>query len=180
VVGWWWNNGHKKWSRQAEAFIGELGYKRQTLKVYGSVCNAVKPLMRINDLSFNHHQLVAPRDPPEQREWLKKARNHRIFDLWMACHTQQVIAEAVGITQQTLSTDKAFTAIGNLANLSKADRAASEHAVDFDVPNRMGALLVELLTRSALLPGWHGGQCRSTCIPLPSSGRNTPRASRTA
>ncbi len=70
-LGWWWHHGHKKWSREAEAFVDECGYKRETLKVYGSIYNSVKPLMRINSLSFNHHQIVAPLPSAEQEEWLK-------------------------------------------------------------------------------------------------------------
>lgn len=73
------------------------------------------------------------------RDWLsridkdsKEARNRRIFDLWMACNTQQEIADAVGIPQQTLSAS--FTEFGNIANLGKPDQSAAEHATDFKVP----------------------------------------------
>ncbi|MCH7725796.1 MAG: hypothetical protein IH991_04845 [Planctomycetes bacterium] len=71
------------------------------------------------------------------RDWLsridkdaKEARKRKIFDLWMACHTQQEIAEAVGCDQRSLS----FTDFGNIANLSKTDQASAEHATDFDIP----------------------------------------------
>ena len=43
------------------------------------------------------------------RDWLsrvdkdaKEARDKRIFDLWLACYTQQEIANAVGITKQAV------------------------------------------------------------------------------
>ncbi len=72
-LGWWWNNGHKKWSRETEAFIDECGYKRDTLRVYGGIYNSVKPVMRITDLSFNHHQIVAPLPPADQKKYLKRA-----------------------------------------------------------------------------------------------------------
>ena len=50
-LGWWWNNKHDKWGREPEAFIEECGYKKHTLKIYGSVYNSVKSLIRINDLT---------------------------------------------------------------------------------------------------------------------------------
>lgn len=76
------------------------------------------------------------------REWLsrmdkdsKEARNRRIFELWLACWTQQEIAEAVGAEQKDISrTIEGFSQFGESAVLSKSDRAAAEHATDFDVP----------------------------------------------
>ena len=50
----------------------------------------------------------------------------------MACHTQEEIAAAEDVAQQTLSDlVKSFTEIGNLA---KSGKAAAEHATDFDPP----------------------------------------------
>jgi len=72
-LGYWWNYGHKKWSREADEFIKQLGYKRETLMVYGSVYNSVKSLIRIKDLSFKHHQLIAPLEDSKQRKYLKQA-----------------------------------------------------------------------------------------------------------
>ena len=84
---------------------------------------------------------VSNRKPGERtvRGWLssidkdaKEARDRRIFDLWLACHTQEEIAGAVGCPQQTAA-DR-ITESGKLANLGKSDRAAAEHATDFDPP----------------------------------------------
>ncbi len=55
-------------------------------------------------------------------------------DLWLACHTQQHIAEAEGVAR-TLVTAMADDFV-NFGNLSKNDKAAAEHAVDFDPPMR--------------------------------------------
>ena len=60
----------------------------------------------------------------------KEARNRRIFEMWMACHTQEQIAEAVGLHP----TDKALRVSGNLADLPKNQKAAADHATDFDPP----------------------------------------------
>ena len=74
-LGYWWNCGHKKWGRDAEEFIEQLGYKRKTLQEYGSICNLVKPSMRMEGLSFNHHQIIAALEPSEQSKWLKEAKD---------------------------------------------------------------------------------------------------------
>ena len=70
------------------------------------------------------------------REWLsrvdkdsKEARDKRIFDLWLACWTQDEIAAAVGVTKETVSTICQKT-----AELPKSDKSSAEHATDFDVP----------------------------------------------
>lgn len=75
--------------------------------------------------------------PRTVREWLsridkdtKEARDRRIFDLWMQCWTQEQIAEAVGLHP----TDKALRISGNLEDLPKNQKAAAEHATDFEVP----------------------------------------------
>lgn len=73
------------------------------------------------------------------RDWLsridkdaKEARDRRIFELWLACWSDQEIANEVGVERSTvtkLSDD--FVKIGNLA---KNHKAAAEHATDFDPP----------------------------------------------
>lgn len=72
------------------------------------------------------------------RDWLsridkdsKEARNQRIFDLWMSCHTQQEIADAVGATQGEIA--KSIPK-GESAELNKSQQSAAEHATDFDPP----------------------------------------------
>ena len=73
------------------------------------------------------------------RDWLsrvdkdaKEARDRRIFEMWLACYTQEEIAEAVGITQQAVAKmAEDFTNFGNLADSCKA---AGAHLTDFDPP----------------------------------------------
>jgi transcriptional regulator with XRE-family HTH domain len=70
------------------------------------------------------------------REWLaridkdaKDARDERIRDLWLACWTQQEIAEAVGVHKDTVS-----EVCRNLATLPESDKPAANHLVDFKAP----------------------------------------------
>jgi hypothetical protein len=52
--------------------------------------------------------------------------------MWLACHTQEEIAEAVGAPQQTVADQiKAFT---ESVLQNQTSKAASSHAVEFEVP----------------------------------------------
>jgi len=82
------------------------------------------------------------------RDWLsrvdkdaKEARNKRIFDLWLACWTQQEIADAVGITKQAV--DLVCQEMANLPKLDKLDQSSADHATDFQTP-----------TNGSLIFGW--------------------------
>ena len=62
----------------------------------------------------------------------KEARNRRIFEMWMACHTQDQIAEAVGCSRQNV--DRVLPEMASLPKLAKSDAAAADHATDFEPP----------------------------------------------
>lgn len=73
------------------------------------------------------------------RNWLSRIdkdaeaeRKRRIFDLWLSCHTQQEIADAVNLERSTVANMTAeFVQNGNLA---EKDKASANHATDFDPP----------------------------------------------
>jgi len=77
------------------------------------------------------------------RDWLsridkdaKEARNRRIFNLWLACWTQDLIAEEVGCTRDKGREVKQLK-LGestNLAEFPKTVHAAAEQARHFDPP----------------------------------------------
>jgi len=87
----------------------------------------------MSDLSLPHAGAVshyrrvqlrpADRSAPRGRG---SARNRRIFDLWLACWTQQEIADDVGLTQQAVLQIAAD--LPNLVKLDKPSQAAAEHA----------------------------------------------------
>lgn len=65
----------------------------------------------------------------------KEKRDKRIFELWMACWTQEQIAAEVGCSQSEVDRQTApFTRNGNVADLGKTTQAAADHATDFDPP----------------------------------------------
>jgi len=66
----------------------------------------------------------------------KEARNKRIFDRWLACYTQQEIAEAEAVSQKTVA--DVLAEIGNCEKLLKSTdrqfRAYAYHTMDFNPP----------------------------------------------
>ena len=67
--------------------------------------------------------------------WEKtEARDRRIFELWLACWTRDEIAAEVGCSAGEVS---AITSeMADMPKLTKSDKAAAEHATEFDVPTR--------------------------------------------
>jgi hypothetical protein len=72
------------------------------------------------------------------RDWLsridkdsKELRDKKIFELWLACWTQQEIADEVGTTQAEIAKS---IPNGNPAELNKSDRSSAEHATGFETP----------------------------------------------
>ena len=73
------------------------------------------------------------------RSWLsridkdtKEARDKRIFAMWLACHTQQEIADTEGMPRKTV--DDAMADFGEIGKLANSAKAAAEHATDFAPP----------------------------------------------
>lgn len=71
------------------------------------------------------------------RDWLsridkdsKEAKEQRIFDMWMACRTQEEIAEAEGLHPN----DKNVRVSGNLEDMPNNQKSAASHEIDFAPP----------------------------------------------
>ena len=52
--------------------------------------------------------------------------------MWLACYTQQEIADSVGITKQAV--EQVCQETAGLPKLDKVDQSAAEHATDFTPP----------------------------------------------
>lgn len=70
------------------------------------------------------------------RDWLsridkdsREARNKRIFNLWMACYTQEEIAERCECERTTVE-----SILTKMAELPKSSKPIAEHLTDFDIP----------------------------------------------
>lgn len=70
------------------------------------------------------------------RDWLsridkdsKDARNKRIFEMWMACHTMEEIAEACNVSKMEVS-----RTCNESAELPEGYKPSANHLTDFDIP----------------------------------------------
>jgi hypothetical protein len=70
LLGDWLNRAERVWG-QVYDDVPEYSYG--TLRTYASVARSVQLSIRIDKLSFAHHQLVAALEPEQQREWLRYA-----------------------------------------------------------------------------------------------------------
>lgn len=66
--------GNAKFGKTYEDMAKGTRYTKDTLKLYAFVSQSLPPLIRVNDLSFAHHQAVAScKTDAEKQEWLSKA-----------------------------------------------------------------------------------------------------------
>ena len=95
----------------------------------------------------------------------KEARNKRIFDLWMACHTQQEIGKEFEMTPQAVG--QVLKESADLPKLSKPDQADANHATE--------RKLTVVLPNSATLPNSVKLNRRTRTLPPCFSGRSFHR-----
>lgn len=80
-LGDWLNYGNSKYGekyKEALSFfgkevLGDRGYSYQTLRDSAYVASRVQLSWRHDNLSFEHHKVVAPYEPKDQKKWLKHA-----------------------------------------------------------------------------------------------------------
>jgi len=108
-------------------FLNRRNFSRLILSLLSSHRSRVIPA---NTRSFRESaDGCLDRSNRQGREVGEEARNRRIFALWMACYTQEEIAEREGISKMEVS-----RVCNEMANLPKSYKAAAEHATDFTVP----------------------------------------------
>lgn len=78
-VGDWLNYGYDRYEHGQYEKALELfpQYEKETLRRHKQVAKLIKSGIRIPDLSFNHHQLVAPYSEEEQKKLLKEAKDNK-------------------------------------------------------------------------------------------------------
>jgi hypothetical protein len=62
----------------------------------------------------------------------REERSRHIFDMWLACRTQQEIADAVGIPVGSIK--ETLVGFGIIADSNKTDQNAANHETDFEAP----------------------------------------------
>lgn len=73
LIGDWILYGEHTYGRTYEQIASETGYEKTSLYQYKYVAEKVDFSIRIENLSFGHHQLVAGKSKDEQRHWLELA-----------------------------------------------------------------------------------------------------------
>lgn len=108
-LGDWWTYGEHAYGKRIEAvrdgLFGE--YSFGTLATYGWVARQLETSIRIETLSFAHHQHVAPLAPAEQRKWLARA----VKEDWSSNELKAGIARQAAI-DRTKQTDLAAAKLG--------------------------------------------------------------------
>ena len=71
--------------------------------------------------------------------------------MWLACCTQDEIAEAVGYSRQEVTKQMtSFATDGNLSVCSKTHQLAADHAVDFEPPTKKACPRLTVLAQARL------------------------------
>lgn len=70
--------GEKLYRELAYQAIEEMGISEEARREYVRVAERVPRSIRRADLSWSHHRAVASLEPPEQRQWLKRAADERL------------------------------------------------------------------------------------------------------
>ncbi len=79
MIGDWIVYGaERKWGETYDDFVELTGLKEKTLRDYAYVARNVQMSIRIDKLSFAHHQLVAGMESDDQAQWLAHAFENRL------------------------------------------------------------------------------------------------------
>lgn len=77
LIGDWFVQAERKWGKTYEQVSQKTGYAEKTLREYAYVARNVDLSIRMDKLSFGHHQLVAGKSPDEQYKWLAWAESQK-------------------------------------------------------------------------------------------------------
>lgn len=72
-LGDWFLTAERKWKATYEQVAARTGYAVRTLHDFAYVARSVDVSIRIETLTWGHHQVVAGLDPASQRAWLEHA-----------------------------------------------------------------------------------------------------------
>jgi hypothetical protein len=77
VLGDWINYGEAKWGEKYSQALTDTDYSYSRLTTFSYVCRRIDFSRRRQELSFGHHEVVAPLIPDTQDVWLQRAVSHR-------------------------------------------------------------------------------------------------------
>lgn len=96
MIGDWVNQADRISYGDHQSFAEQIGFRVKTIYEYAYVARQLEFSIRMENLSFGHHQLVAGMDAPEQKKWLEAASK----DDWSVAELRKQI-KASQITDAT-------------------------------------------------------------------------------
>jgi hypothetical protein len=128
-IQWWIGDmlafGYKTYEELTAQLEGEYKRTLRSLQQYRYVCAAISPSRRLEDLSFGHHEPVAPLPASEQRKWLRLAVKENLS----VAQFRKVVPKksASPKTEETLTTETAATTVrqGDCLELMRQMEAGS-------------------------------------------------------
>ena len=104
-IGDWLNFGERKYGSMYGQAIDSTGYDYGTLANFKYVADKVEFSLRSENLSFNHHLLVAKLDEKQQKFWLKEAEKKDLSIKELKTAIKRGEASEVPIIKEKLKLD---------------------------------------------------------------------------
>lgn len=92
LIGDWINQGETVYGQTYEQIASMMGFEKTTLYDYAYVARRIDFSIRIENLSFGHHQIVVALEPDQQRYWLEQAA----VGEWSIAKLRQAIKDQMG------------------------------------------------------------------------------------
>lgn len=99
--------GEMQWGKTYKELAALTRYKEKTLREWAFVCRNLS--IRMDKLSFGHHQAVASKSPSEQQYWLEKADEGTDGKPWSVHRLRKEMGQTKSITRPAHI--KAFQAV---------------------------------------------------------------------
>lgn len=125
LIGDWVTSVQKQWGDTYEQIAAWLDYEAKTIREWSYVCQHVDPSIRMDNLTFGHHQVVASLSPDQQVEWLWRAASEGMSVALMRRRISQALPKSdkrspspIGLEQLDLLRD-VRNVLKNERNLDK-------------------------------------------------------------
>lgn len=145
-LGDWLNHGERAFGEKYSQALEVTEYTYMTLAQFSFVARHVDFLIRIKNLSFYHHQLVADMEPEQQKHWLKLAE----LEGW-SVHT---LRKMIKVSKEEKEEPEVYCYISD-----KLECLAQHYYKAFLLESNPKE------DRYVWLPGWDD-KCRGSCLAL--------------
>jgi len=117
-IGDWLNYGENTFGEDYAQAVDEFGYADESRRVFGWVAGRIDADTRVTALSFQHHKIVAAREPDEQVYWLSLAVKHE----WSTRDLREAMREGVTLPTMTVYLDDMGKTAQRLIELLDGDQ----------------------------------------------------------